>query len=147
MAFQPAVLRHRSVSATTGMTLIADAADIAVDADFSFHSRDPFAVRVLFSLSSSPAVEWVFSRELLIGGLNAPAGTGDVQVFPGRAGIVFELNSPTGRARLVADADVLADFVQDTLDAVPLGAESNYFDLDHEIALLADLPLPGASSS
>lgn len=147
MTTQPTALRHHCVIARTGMTLIAESADTAVDAELNFHSRDPFAVRVVFSVTSAPAVEWVFSRELLIDGLSAPAGTGDVQVFPCHAGIIFELNSPSGRARLLADPDVLAGFAQDTLDAVPLGAESKYFDLDHEIALLADLPLPGASQS
>ncbi|QNK79316.1 SsgA family sporulation/cell division regulator [Nakamurella sp. PAMC28650] len=147
MALQPTALRHHSVVARTGMTLIADAADIDVDAELTFHSRDPFAIRVIFSVPSAPAVEWVFARELLIDGVSAPAGTGDVQVFPCHDGIVFELNSPSGRARLLADAEVLTRFAQNTLDVVPLGAESKYFDLDHEIALLADLQLPGTPQS
>ena len=147
MAFQPTALRHRSVQASTGMTLLAENVDIAVEADFRFSSRDPFAVRVVFSVASAPVVEWVFARELMVDGLVAPAGTGDVQLFPTRAGIVFELTSPSGRARLVADADVLGSFVQETLDVVPLGAESKFFDLDQEIAMLADIALPGASQS
>jgi hypothetical protein len=144
MALQPTALRHHSVIARTGMTLIGDPSDIDVDAELTFHSRDPFAVRVVFSVASAPAVEWVFSRELLVDGVSAPAGTGDVQVFPCHRGIVFELNSPSGRARLLADADALTQFAQDTLDVVPLGAESKYFDLDQEIAMLSDLQLPGA---
>jgi hypothetical protein len=147
MAIQPTAMRHHSVIARTGMTLIADAADIDVEAELNFHSRDPFAIRVVFSVASAPAVEWVFARELLIDGLQAPAGTGDVQVFPCHNGVVFELNSPSGRARLLADADVLACFADDTLNVVPLGAEFKYFDLDQEIALLADLKLPGAPQS
>lgn len=147
MAHQPTALRHRSVQASTGMTLLAENVDIAVDADFNFSTRDPFAVRVVFSVASAPVVEWVFSRELLVDGLVAPAGTGDVQLFPTRAGIVFELTSPSGRARLVANPEMLASFVEDTLAAVPLGCESKYFDLDQEIAMLADIALPGASQS
>ena len=147
MAFQPTALRHRCVTVSTGMTLLAENADIAVDADFNFSSRDPFAVRVVFSVASAPVVEWVFARELLVDGLSAPAGSGDVHLFPSRAGIMFELTSPSGRARLIADPDVLAAFVDDTIEAVPLGAESKYFDLDDEIALLDDLRLPGTSAS
>ncbi|SDP18144.1 Streptomyces sporulation and cell division protein, SsgA [Nakamurella panacisegetis] len=147
MATQPTAIRHHSVIARTGMTLIAEAGDIEVDAELSFHSRDPFAIRVLFSVASAPAVEWVFSRDLLIDGLSVPAGAGDVQIFPCHAGIVFELSSPSGRARLLADPEVLTTFVQDTLGAVPRGAESRYFDLDLEIALLADLQLPGTPQS
>ncbi len=147
MAFQPTALRHRSVIARTAMTLIAESADIDVNAEFSFHTRDPFAVRVVFTVASSPAVEWVFSRELLVNGLSAPAGTGDVQVFPCHDGIVFELSSPSGSARLLGNPLALIRFVQDTLTVVPLGVESTYFDLDKEIALLAVQPLPDASQS
>jgi len=147
MAFQPTAIRHHSVIARTGMSLLAEADDSTVDAELNFHSRDPYAVRVVFSAASAPAVEWVFSRELLVDGLTAPAGTGDVQIFPCHDGIVFELNSPSGRARLIADTEVLTNFVQDTLDTLPLGSESRYFDLDQEIALLADLQSPGTSQS
>lgn len=147
MSLQPTTLGNHAVVAKTAMTLIAEAANIDVDAELSFHSSDPFAIRVVFSVAGTPAVEWVFARELLIDGVSAPAGTGDVQVFPGHDGIVIELNSPSGRARLHADAGVLSRFAQDTLKAVPLGAESKYFDLDQEIALLADLQLPDPSPS
>ena len=147
MAHQPTALRHRTVATRTGMTLIADTADIAVNAELTYASRDPFAVRVLFAVATAPAVEWVFSRELLIDGLRGPAGTGDVQVFPCHDGIMIELTSPGGRARLLADAELLSGFARESLDLVPLGAESKFFDLDQEIALLADFPLPGASQS
>ncbi len=147
MALQPIAMRHHSVIAMTEMTLIADTADIDVDAELNYHSRDPFALRVIFSVASAPAVEWVFSRELLIDGLAAPAGSGDVQIFPCHDGIVLELTSPNGRARLLADADVLTSFAQDSLNVVPLGSESRYFDIDHEISRLGDLRLPGASQS
>lgn len=147
MAFQPTALGHRSVATRTDMTLVTDTADIAVEAELSYHSRDPYAVRVVFSVASSQAVEWVFSRELLIGGVRIPAGTGDVQIFPTHDGIVFELNSPAGRARLLAAPEPLSVFAEQMLALVPLGAELKYFDLDQEIAMLADLQLPGASHS
>ena len=69
MAVQPAEARNRSVSTRTNMTLVADGANIPVDAELSFHSSDPFAIQVVFSVASSQPVEWVFSRELLIGGV------------------------------------------------------------------------------
>ena len=147
MAVQPAEARRRSVSTKTNMTLIADGANVPVDAELSYHSSDPYAVRVVFSVASSQPVEWVFSRELLIGGIRIPAGTGDVQIFPTHDGIVLELNSPAGRARLLGDADALSVFADEMLEIVPLGSELSYFDLDQEIAMLADLQLPGASHS
>jgi len=147
MAVQPTEARNRSVNTRTNMRLIADSADIPVDAQLTYRSSDPYAVRIVFSVASSQPVEWVFSRELLIGGIRIPAGTGDVQIFPTHDGIVLELNSPAGRARLLADADALADFADDMLEIVPLGTELDFFDLDQEIALLAGLQLPGTSHS
>ncbi len=147
MAVQPAEARKSSVRTKTNMKLIADGANVPVDAVLSYHSSDPYALRVLFSVASSQPVEWVFSRELLIGGIRIPAGTGDVQIFPTNDGIILELNSPGGRARLLGDADALSVFAEEMLEIVPLGSELSYFDLDQEIAMLADLQLPGASHS
>ena len=147
MAIQPTALRHRTVQASTGMTLLAETIDISVDADFQFTSRDPFAVRVIFSVASAPVVEWVFARELLVDGLVAPAGTGDVQVFPTRAGIVFELTSPSGRARLVADPEVLASSSRKHSTSCRWAASRSSSISTRRSLMLADITLPGASQS
>jgi hypothetical protein len=146
MAVQPTTQRHHTVVASMVMTLIADGHELAVGAELSFNSRDPFAVRVLFSIPNMPAVVWVFARDLLIDGLNGPSGHGDVQVFPTATGIVIELDSPGGRARLLADGESLTSFVQDTMDVVAAGAEDLFFDIDREIAMLAGYAAPGAAS-
>jgi len=147
MSFQPTDVRHRSVISKTSMTLITDSSDIPVHAELHYHSTDPFAVKMIFSIASSQPVEWVFSRELLIGGIQMPAGTGDVQIFPTHDGVVLELSSPAGRARLLADPNALAVFAEEMLEIVPLGDELSYVDLDAEIAMFGDLELPGASHS
>src|SRR3954454_23390914 len=144
MSFQPTDVRHRSVISKTSMTLITDSSDIPVHAELHYHSTDPFAVKMIFSIASSQPVEWVFSRELLIGGIQMPAGTGDVQIFPTHDGVVLELSSPAGRARLLADPNALAVFAEEMLEIVPLGDELSYVDLDAEIAMFGDLELPGA---
>jgi hypothetical protein len=143
---QPITQRHQTVVAGTVMTMITDWADIPVEADLQYHSRDPFAVRMVFSIPGTPAVEWVFARDLVIAGLAGPAGHGDVQVFPGNHGIVLELTSPAGQAQLVADHDAVARFVQDMLAAVPMGAEAEFYDIDQEIALLDDFGVPGSAA-
>ncbi|MTD16397.1 SsgA family sporulation/cell division regulator [Nakamurella sp. YIM 132087] len=145
MAGQPITQRHLSVAASTVMTMVTDWADIPVDADLQYHSRDPFAVRMVFSMPGTPAVEWVFARDLIIAGLVGPSGHGDVQVFPGEQGIVLELNSPGGQAQLVAERPALVRFVQDMLSAVPLGGEDTYYDIDGEIAGLVDFEVPGSA--
>lgn len=144
MVTQPTARRHHTVVATTVMTLIADSAELTVGAELHYSSRDPFAVRVLFAIPNSPSVEWVFSRDLLANGICGPAGAGDVQVFPTADGVVLELDSPGGRARLLTDRQPLIGFVQDMLSAVPPGHEGRYFDIDDEIAMLVRADrLPG----
>ncbi|GGM14018.1 SsgA family sporulation/cell division regulator [Nakamurella endophytica] len=139
--------RHRTVVATTVMTLVTDGGDVPVDADLQFHTRDPFAVRMVFSIPGAAGVEWVFGRQLLVDGVDRPAGTGDVQLFPCEDVVILELDSPAGRARLLADRSAMTAFVRDTLDAVELGAEDVYFDIDREIDRLLAESLPGTALS
>ncbi len=129
---------HQSVVAQTVMGLYTDHEHVAVGAELQYHSRDPFAVRVVFTIPGSADVEWVFARDLMIGGLLGPAGTGDVQLFPTADGLVFELNSPGGQARLLADRDEVTAFCRRMINAVAPDQEHLYFDIDQEMALLAD---------
>jgi hypothetical protein len=126
------------------MTLISGDQLIGVTADLRYSSRDTYAVRMALSVDDSPAVEWVFARELLRDGLLLPAGAGDIQVFPVVDGVVIDLLSPHGQARLLADADDIATFVDDMFRLVPDGDEDRYFSLEHELALLAELQSPKA---
>ena len=138
---------HQTVTAQTVMTLVGEeGASIPVATEIHYSTRDPFAVRVVFSISGAADVEWVFARDLLISGLLGPAGTGDVQLFPAADGIIFELNSPGGRARLIADSDELNSFARRMVSAVAPGSEHHFYDIDREIGLLADSHLPGSSA-
>jgi sporulation and cell division protein SsgA len=98
---------------------------------------DPFAVTVEIQTRGNRFVDWVLARELLVAGLSAPAGIGDVRVRPANMGewevTLVEICSPDGRAVLEVDRDLLRQFVQATIDAVPLGSESAVFDIDAEI--------------
>jgi hypothetical protein len=46
---------------------------------------------------------------------------------------LIEIRSPDGHAVLEVDRDLLRQFVQATIDAVPLGSEGTVFDIDAEI--------------
>jgi hypothetical protein len=98
---------------------------------------DPFAVTVEIQTRGNRFVDWVLARELLVAGLSGPAGIGDVRVRPANMGewevTLVEICSPDGRAVLEVDRDLLRQFVQATIDAVPLGSESAVFDIDAEI--------------
>ncbi|WP_217144399.1 SsgA family sporulation/cell division regulator [Streptomyces sp. AC627_RSS907] len=61
---------------------------------------------------------WTFPRSLLEQGLRAPAGAGDVRVWPcGRVQAVVEFHSPQGCSVVQFDAKVLIRFLRRTYSA------------------------------
>ncbi|WSQ09793.1 SsgA family sporulation/cell division regulator [Streptomyces sp. NBC_01231] len=78
---------------------------------------DPRSVRVLLPGSH----EWTFSRSLLEQGLRAPAGSGEVRVWPcGRVQTVVEFHSAQGVSVVQFDAKALLRFLRRTYLAVPM---------------------------
>lgn len=105
-----------------------------------YSPADPYAVHATMTVPDGP-VEWILSRDLLHDGLRLPCGVGDLHVAPGmdergRPFVAIELGSPDGHAVLQADAQELSRFLADTLNAVPLGAESACLDIDAALASL-----------
>ena len=84
---------------------------------------------MLLSVDQSPAIRWVFGRELLITGVAMPSGIGDVQVYPTHDGVIIELRSGTAAARLLAHAPDVMDFTDRTQELVPLGSEMDHYSL------------------
>ena len=81
-----------------------------------------------------PTVEWVVSRELLAAGLHAPAGEGDVGIWPstnrGAEVVCVSLTSPDGQALLFGRHADVAEFLDRTFAEVPAGTEGDFLDLD-----------------
>lgn len=114
----------------------------------AYRVQDPYAVTMTFvrpeSTASSPGdinVTWHMSRALLLRGLTAPAGHGDVRVSPSidahpRAVTLLDFSSPEGRMIWETDTEALSAFLARTLARVPLGMESSYLDIDVLIELL-----------
>ncbi len=136
----------RPVTLSTEVQLslvVPGAITLPVRARLKYDVYDPYALTVAFhtgGADTSDTVEWTFARQLLMDGVTAPAGQGDVRVWPtttGGEGIVcLSLCSPSGKALfevLIAD---LVDFLAMTYTAVPTGTESEYVDVDGELALL-----------
>jgi Streptomyces sporulation and cell division protein, SsgA len=117
--------------------VVPDAGTVCLQVGLSYDVRDPFAVSAAFA-GEGATIDWVFARDLLVDGLQAPAGEGDVHVWPsrsdGRDNVLISLCSPDGRAVLEADARDLRAFLDRTLDMVPVGWESRYVDIDAELA-------------
>jgi hypothetical protein len=136
--------RPTSVSSELHLRLVVPgAASLPVLADLDYDTADPYAVRVSFhtgSPSSGDVVQWTFARQLLTDGVSAPAGEGDVQVWPsstaGSAVVCLSLSSPSGRALFEVPLGELAEFLGRTYAAVPTGSEADHVDVDAELALL-----------
>lgn len=104
---------------------------------WTYCTDDPFAVTLEIQTRGNRCVDWVLARELLVAGLSAPAGIGDVRVRPARMGqwdvTLVEIRSPDGHAVLEVDRDLLRQFVEATIEVVPLGDEGAAVDMDAEI--------------
>lgn len=107
--------------------------DPPLSGDLSCNSDDPYAVRITFRVGAD-ALDWVFARSLLMGGLTEPAGGGDVEVRPslrhGMATVQIALKGPRAQAVLEAPTRVIAAFTRRTCATVPPGMEHHYIDLD-----------------
>ena len=106
-------------------------------------STDPYAVQIGFRTGDEDVVEWTFARQLLTDGVSRAVGAGDVQVWPAispdRAElrlVCISLSSPSGTALFEAPRARLVEFLTQTYTAVPTGSESEYVDIDVELALL-----------
>jgi hypothetical protein len=119
--------------------VVPEAGTVPLRVALRYGIDDPFAVTAAFA-GDGLTIEWVFARDLLVGGLEQPCGEGDVHVWPswggGRDLVLLSLSSPDGQAVLEADASDLRAFLDRTLDLVPAGSESEHVDVDSELATL-----------
>ena len=73
-----------TVSAELGLSLVVpEHGAVPLVASLDYSADDPYAIKMAFHVGADEPVEWIFGRELLARGLQAPAGEGDVQVWPG----------------------------------------------------------------
>lgn len=104
---------------------------------WSYTSTDPFAVTLAVRTRHDRWVEWIVGRELVVEGLDGPAGIGDLRLRPrtvqGYHVIEIEIRTGQGRAVLEVDHDLLGRFLDCTRELVPLGEESGLLDLDATI--------------
>lgn len=100
----------------------------------SYVGTEPFAVNIAFRTDRGRWVEWTFARELLVQGLSEPVGLGDVRVRPdltdGEDLLILEIESPDGYALVELEREDAERFLDRAAEIVPLGAESDSFDID-----------------
>jgi hypothetical protein len=119
--------------------VIAGQPSVPMAAELRYDTGDPYAVHATFRADDSQ-VTWVLARELLMTGLQAASGLGDVQVMPSEehpeSVVLIKLSSPDGVAVLAANAADLRGFLLRTCDQVPPGAEAEFLELDIKLAQL-----------
>jgi hypothetical protein len=138
--------RHTAtISAELELQLVVPGGDsLPVDAVLRYETGDPYAVHVGFHTGGDDVVEWTFARQLLTDGVTRAVGEGDVQVWPASSGegrgvgqlVCISLSSPSGTALFEAPLGRLVEFLTQTYSAVATGSESDFVDLDAELALL-----------
>lgn len=139
-------VRPTTVEVETSFRFVApDATTLPVRASLRYDPADPYAVHVVFHAKSASgvAVTWSFARELLVAGLDEPAGVGDVRIWPWAAPrddlVALALSSPDGNALFEVPRSVLVRFLRRTYTAVPRRREADHLDIDTAVSrLLAD---------
>ncbi|MET9633600.1 SsgA family sporulation/cell division regulator [Lentzea sp. NPDC006480] len=105
-----------------------------IGVELEYTCEDPYTVTMRFDGGARRKVEWVLDREMLIDGLAAPVGQGDIRLRPETTGaLIIELISDTGAARLRTAPDDIAEFLRASTIAVPLGHEHEHIDIDSAI--------------
>jgi hypothetical protein len=127
-----------AVSAELGLSLVVPGhGAVPLMASLCYTARDPYAVRMAFHVGAEDPVEWIFARDLLSAGLTAPAGEGDVKVWPAKEhslGVLnIALSSPFGHAHFEAPMSAMADFLKKTSRLIAPGRESNFINIDSEL--------------
>ncbi|MFJ5774085.1 SsgA family sporulation/cell division regulator [Streptomyces sp. NPDC093094] len=122
--------------------ITAEEQELPVPATLRYLSQDPLAVHIDFPPEVSledQGVTWTFARALLAEGLEGPAGSGDVHLWPcGRARTVLEFHSPYGLALLQFDTAALHRFLLRTYAVVGAGREDVGEAVDRGLSALFD---------
>src|SRR3954466_7709892 len=133
--------RPDSVTAQLDLRLVVPGnPSLPVTSELTYDHADPYAIRVAFHTGGTDIVEWTFARQLLADGVTHPVGEGDVQVWPssedGPHTVCLLLSSPSGSALFEIPLNGLVEFLTRTYASVPTGLESDFVDIDAELALL-----------
>ena len=122
--------------------LVGNGPPPALASELSYQPGDPLAVTIRLG-DSADGVCWTFARSLLLAGMFASTGDGDVVVSPGvddegRALTYIELSSPDGVAVLRTLSSSVAEFLRQTEQLVPIGSEGDHVDMDAVISHLLE---------
>lgn len=122
--------------------ITGDSRQIPVPVSLRYVSADPLAVHVHFLphvFHHDRSMIWTFARDLLAEGLRAPAGIGDVRIWPcGSFHTIVELDTVEGLAMVRFETAVLRRFLHDSYKVVAAGREETSAALELSLASLLD---------
>ncbi|MGW1025590.1 SsgA family sporulation/cell division regulator [Streptomyces sp. NPDC002577] len=126
---------RESVQAEVMMSfLVSEELSFRIPVELSYETRDPYAVRLTFHLPGDAPVTWAFGRELLVDGVVAPCGDGDVRISPTGDKmfdeVLITLQVSSDQAMFRAGVAPLVAFLDRTDKLVPLGQERALADFD-----------------
>ncbi|MCH0538807.1 SsgA family sporulation/cell division regulator [Streptomyces sp. MUM 203J] len=129
---------RESVQAEVLMSfVVSEELSFRIPVELGYEGRDPFAVRMTFHLPGDAPVTWAFGRELLLDGINAPSGEGDVRIEPADgeelSDVSIRLCVGPDQAVFRASAPPLIAFLDRTDRLVPLGQESTLGDFGDDL--------------
>ncbi|MFC4955255.1 SsgA family sporulation/cell division regulator [Streptomyces mauvecolor] len=129
---------RESVQAEVMMSfLVSEELSFRIPVELTYDAMDPYAVRMTFHLPGDAPVTWAFGRELLLDGINGPAGDGDVRVEPSGpeelSDVHIRLQVGGDHALFRAGAAPLVAFLDRTDKLVPLGQEWTLGEFDEHL--------------
>lgn len=98
--------------------------------------KDPYAVRWYLDWDTDQCRELQLSRDLLAGGVQAPAGEGGIRLHPCGPAIAAQVKLPGQRLVFAGARLVLVLFLRRTYQMVPAGRESEHMDIDQALSKL-----------
>ena len=111
----------------------------ALPVELVYDPTDPWAVTVDLTPGRATSTVWEMHRDLLAAGVGGQhTGWGDVRFSPLRSGgwAAMHLSSPDGHAVISLPVYPVTEWLTLTYDLVPPGTESDWLDLDRDIAEL-----------
>jgi hypothetical protein len=128
------------VRQSLAFSMLCEGGQVGVAAELGYCRDDPYAVTATFRVGTDDGVRWLFARDLLIEGLIAGAGDGDIRIAPDQFDsdlVLVELRGPDRRAVLTVAAASLAEFLAATYAVVDVGEEHRAIDIDGELTALS----------
>ncbi|KAF4406033.1 MULTISPECIES: SsgA family sporulation/cell division regulator [Streptomyces] len=131
--------------------LVSEELSFRIPVELEYDPVDPYAVRFTFHLPGDTPVTWAFARDLLLDGLSAPTGDGDVHIAPVSAGLLSDvyirLQVGDERATFRASAAPLVAFLDRADRIVPMGQEQTVGDFDGRLVETLDRILTQARNA